>query len=67
MNLATKHQEAETLITEFKSMRTLQKAYFKTRFDDPSKAAQILEKSKLQEKKVDKMIDDYFNIQQKMF
>ena len=60
MNLSQKHNEAEILLKEVKVMRTLQKSYFKSRYDDPTNSVNILNQSKLQEKKVDKMIEDYF-------
>lgn len=47
-------KQANRLIDEFKTMRDLQKEYFKTRKND------ALVKSKQQEKIVDEMITDYF-------
>lgn len=47
-------KQANRLIDEFKTMRDLQKEYFKTRKND------VLVKSKQQEKIVDEMITDYF-------
>ena len=54
-----KLKEALVVIREIKAMRTLQKAYFKSRYDDPSKSADLLNKSKLQEKKVDQMLNEF--------
>lgn len=46
--------KAELIILEFKALRTLQKTYFRHR--DPA----ILDKCKIQEKKVDQLIEDYY-------
>jgi hypothetical protein len=54
-----KLKEALVVIREIKAMRTLQKAYFKSRYDDPSKSADLLNKSKLQEKKVDQILNEF--------
>jgi hypothetical protein len=40
-------------------MRDLQKRYFKSRYDDPANAPKILNQSKIQEKKVDAMIEQF--------
>jgi hypothetical protein len=48
-------QHLENIVKETKTMRILQKEYFSTR------DKQILERSKNQEKKVDAMIDHYYN------
>lgn len=55
-----KLQEAEIIIRETKSMRSLQKAYFKAVWEkDDARKASILPQSKAQEKKVDEMIERY--------
>ena len=55
-----KLQEAEIIIRETKSMRSLQKAYFKAVWEkDDARKASILPQSKAQEKKVDEMIIRY--------
>lgn len=48
-------QQLENILKETKLMRSLQKSYFQSR------DKQILERSKNQEKKVDAMIDHYYN------
>ncbi len=53
-----KLKEALVIIREIKAMRTLQKAYFKSRYDDQSKSSDLLNQSKLQEKKVDQMLNE---------
>ena len=45
-----KLKEALTVIREIKAMRNLQKSYFRSRYDDPSKSADLLNQSKFQEK-----------------
>jgi hypothetical protein len=54
-----KLREALIVIREIKAMRNLQKAYFKSRYDDPSKSGDLLNQSKLQEKKVDQMLNEF--------
>jgi hypothetical protein len=54
-------QQAENIINETKAMRSLQKSYFQSR------DKRILEQSKLQEKKVDAMIDEYFKPKNTLF
>ncbi len=54
-------QHLENIVKETKAMRDLQKRYFKSRYDDPTNSQRILEQSKIQEKKVDAMIDHYYN------
>ncbi len=54
-----KLKEALTVIREIKAMRILQKAYFKSRYDDPSKSADLLNQSKLQERKVDQILNEF--------
>ncbi len=54
-----KLKEALNVIQEIKAMRNLQKAYFKSRYDDPSKSGDLLNQSKLQEKKVDQMLNEF--------
>lgn len=48
-------EHLENIVKETKTMRNLQKEYFKTR------DKQVLERSKIQEKKIDAMIDHYYN------
>ena len=50
--------EAESIMKEIKVMRSLQKEYFRERSTD------VLQRSKIQEKKVDLMIDEYYSSQQ---
>ncbi len=59
MTIQDKYNEALVIINEAKAMRALQKSYFKSRYDDQANSHKILEQSKLQEKKVDKMIEDF--------
>jgi hypothetical protein len=59
MTLQDKYNEASIIINEVKAMRTLQKSYFKSRWDDPSNSTNILNQSKLQERKVDQMIESF--------
>ena len=54
-----KLREALSIIREIKAMRNLQKAYFKSRYDDPSKSTDLLNQSKFQEKKVDQMLKEF--------
>ncbi len=55
-----KLKEANLIIKEFQSMRVLQKAYFKAVWENDSiRKQQILSQSKLQERKVDTMIELY--------
>ncbi len=54
-----KLKEALNVIKEIKSMRNLQKAYFRSRYDDPSKSGDLLNQSKLQERKVDEMLNNF--------
>jgi hypothetical protein len=54
-----KLREALNVILEIKAMRNLQKAYFKSRYDDPSKSSDLLNQSKLQEKKVDQILNEF--------
>ena len=58
-SLTFRQQAAENIIKEAKAMRDLQKRYFKSRYDDPANAPKILNQSKLQEKKVDAMIENF--------
>jgi hypothetical protein len=68
MNTITlKQQDAENIIKEVKSMRTLQKSYFKSRYDDPVNSSKILSQSKLQEKKVDEMIENFLKPKNELF
>ena len=57
----------QILIQEFKALRMLQKSYFKSRYDDPSKAPDLLTQSKIQEKKVDQMIEEYYKPKNRLF
>ena len=50
--------EAESIMKEIRVMRSLQKEYFKERSTD------VLQRSKIQEKKVDLMIEEYYAPQQ---
>lgn len=50
--------EAENIMNETKVMRQLQKQYFRERGNE------VLRQSKLQERKVDQMIDEYYAPQQ---
>ncbi len=52
-------KQALDIIREVKAMRNLQKAYFKSRYDDPSKSGDLLNQSKLQENKVDQMLNEF--------
>lgn len=52
---------ATHIVAETKTMRDLQKRYFKSRYDDPANSKRILEQSKIQEKKVDQMIEEYYS------
>lgn len=55
-----KLSEAEIIIRETKSMRMLQKAYFKAVWEkDEARKRDLLTQSKAQEKKVDEMIERY--------
>ena len=54
-----KLKESLAIIREVKAMRNLQKAYFKSRYDDQSKSGDLLNQSKLQEKKVDQMLNEF--------
>lgn len=54
-----KLREVLVIIREVKAMRNLQKSYFRSRYDDPSKSGDILNQSKLQEKKVDQMLNEF--------
>jgi hypothetical protein len=54
-------QKAERVISETKSLRKLQKEYFKTR------DYEILNQAKIQERKVDDMIKNYDNPQPKLW
>lgn len=53
MTMQQKLTNAETVIREAKVLRDLQKQYFKTR------DLQVLNQCKIQEKKVDLLIEDY--------
>ena len=56
MTIQQKITNADTLANEFKCLRDFQKLYFKNR------DRYTLEKCKIQERKVDKMIDQYLGI-----
>lgn len=53
MTIQEKLSKAETLIREFKELRKMQKEYFRYRDQ------RTLEKCKIQEKKVDQMLEEY--------
>lgn len=53
--------KAESIIQETKSLRKLQKEYFRTR------DYEVLNKAKIQERKVDDMIKNYEAPQQKLW
>lgn len=60
-----KLSEAEIIIRETKSMRMLQKAYFKAVWEkDEGRKRDLLTQSKAQEKKVDEMITRYLESNQ---
>ena len=54
-SVQNKLKEAESILKEVQSMQTLQTEYFSTRDRN------ILQQSKAQERKVKKMIKDYFD------
>lgn len=53
MTIQEKLAKAETIIKELKVLRGMQREYFKTR------DTQLLNKCKIQEKKIDEMLTDY--------
>lgn len=55
MTIQEKLAKAEAALKEVQSLRTMQKEYFRHR-DQAT-----LDKCKIQEKKIDQMIDDYFH------
>lgn len=60
MTTDQKLKEANLIIKEFQSMRVLQKSYFKAVWENDSiRKQQLLSQSKLQERKVDTMIELY--------
>lgn len=65
--LTLRQQDAENIIKEVKSMRDLQKSYFKSRYDDQANSQSILRQSKLQEKKVDGMIAEFMKPKNELF
>lgn len=60
-SIQEKLSEADKVIREVQSLRTLQKKYFQYRELD------VLEKCKIQERKVDQMITDYLPQQSKLW
>lgn len=60
MTIQEKLNSANLLVKEFKSLRNLQKEYFRYR------DTKTLEKCKLQEKKVDELLNEY-NKQPELF
>ena len=54
MTLQEKLSNADKVVKEAKSLRSLQKTFFKTR------DYEVLKKCKIQERKVDAMIDQFF-------
>jgi hypothetical protein len=60
-------QKEQILIQEFKALRVLQKSYFKSRYDDPSRSQDLLTQSKIQEKKVDQLIEEYYKPKNTLF
>ncbi len=61
-------KEAEIALRECQSMRLLQKRYFQAAYErDDKRKAEVLPQSKLQEKKVDRMIEEYFKPKNELF
>lgn len=60
-SIQQKLTDAEAILKEVKSLRTMQKEYFKYLETD------TLNKCKLQEKKIDAMIEEYWPAQPKLF